>query len=337
MDTKETIINGIVLEMSNTLQYEQLNQLKNCLTKYLCNVDIQSKSTQLSTLSWVEMNQKAFNSFKADLIIARKSQKTIAQYERTTFKFLNSYSKSYLDITCDDIKLYLLNLEFNNKAIRTVDNTRCYINSFFAWLCKNDYIAKNPFDKIPRIKQTEIKKVILTDDDTEKLRDACKTPFETSLVDFLHCTGLRVGEISNLKLSDIDIKGNRLTVFATKTGRYRVLKLNAKAMKHLVDYRNSLDSNRIHNDYLFLNRHYEKAQPATYQATLQRIEQRTDINKHLTVHVFRKTLATILNDKGCRPTTIAYIMGHSNFSTTYKSYMGINVDDALHEFSKCIA
>jgi site-specific recombinase XerD len=183
-------------------------------------------------------------------------------------------------------------------------------------------------------KQPPIKKNILTDEEIAKLRDCCNRPIEIALLDFLLSTGVRVGELTSIKLSDVDFMNKSVKVFATKTNQERVVYLKADAMKHIVDYRNSLNQSKIKNDYLFLSRTYTKLSSESVEYILHQLELRAGINKRITVHVFRKTLASNLFRMGSSPATIASILGHKDFSTTSKFYCSIDTDNIKSEFFK---
>ena len=96
------------------------------------------------------------------------------------------------------------------------------------------------------------------------MRDACTTKRELAVIDFLQASGVRVGECTGLKMNDIDFNTGRCTIFGEKTQQYRTIYLDSKALKHIIDYRNELISNR-EKAYNHLNSEYKDAKFPTIE------------------------------------------------------------------------
>lgn len=239
--------------------------------------------------------------------------------------------------------MYLAGLTQKGYSLNTIDNTRKYIKAFFNWLAWNDYIAKNPFDCLKCTRREEVKKVVLTEKEIEEMRDACMTKKELAIFDFLNSTGVRVSEITNLTVDDVDFVTGKIHVYAIKTKTHRTAFLDAKALKHLIDYRSELAQRGIYSDALFLGGKRNK--DGTYHAIgkngveriLHQLEDRARIRKSVTVHVIRKTFASRLSKKGIKPEVIQYLLGHANFATTAKFYISIDDADIKHELERATA
>lgn len=95
----------------------------------------------------------------------------------------------------------------------TIDNVRRNISSFFSWLEEEDYILKSPMKRIHKIKTKTVVKSVISDEGIEKLRDNCNEKRDLAIIDLLYSTGIRVGELVNLNIDDIDLEGRECIVY----------------------------------------------------------------------------------------------------------------------------
>lgn len=336
---KNELTNSIIMMMSMDLTTEQCQRLKNCLDIVLHQYDISKSTTEVACLM-EDDNYKYLKRFEIDMRIQGLSEKSITNYVRETKKMLEFFGKNFRNITKDDISYYLAILIRKGLSNNTVDNTRKFIKAFYNWCTYNEIIERNPFLKIKCIKRSPIKKETLTEHEIESMRDACTTKRDIAMVDFLNSTGLRVSEFTSLKLNDLDLSTGKCTVFSEKTDTTRNVFLDAKALKHICDYRNELIKRGINSEYIFTReRNIKNNKPLdnnTVEKRLQKIASNANVNKHVTVHTFRKTFASKCSRKGMSPTTICSLLGHSDFTTTAKYYININNEDVKYEYDKCL-
>ena len=117
------------------------------------------------------------------------------------------------------------------------------ISSFFTWLEDENYIYKSPFHRIHRIKATISVKDTYADEDLKKLRDDCKELRNLAIIDtlnstvmrLLYSTGIRVGELVGLNISDIDFE-ERECVVLSKGDKERIVYFEARTKLHLKKY-----------------------------------------------------------------------------------------------------
>ena len=160
--------------------------------------DIRKKETSI-----VEYNPIIPECYKMYMIskgIQGLSRETLNTYRIYLEDFLLSISKSLLDITTNDIRVYLYKYQKNhNVCNRTLDGRRLVLNTFFDWLTKEGFIESNPCLLIGPIKFEEKPREPLTDIEMELIRDACITLRDKAMIETLYSTGCRVSELSNLK------------------------------------------------------------------------------------------------------------------------------------------
>ena len=335
---KDEIISNVVIGMSSSLDAEKLAQLKDCLYAVLYKYTIQETSTEIIPKYDKNSNEDLLMRFMWDYRIDGHSEKTIKHYIFETRKFLDYINKSCLDITKDDIQYYLAYLKsLGTLSASTLDNTRKYIKQFFVWLVYNDLISKNPFDKIKCFKRNPIKKNTITEYEITSMRDACVTKRELALVDFLNATGIRVSECTNVKVNDIDFTSGKCNIYAEKTHTYRIVYLDANALKHIIDYRTELAQKGKNSEYLFMplrGNSGKRISSSTIENDLKKVRERCGLNKKVTVHTFRKTLASRLNRRGANIESISKILGHADSATTSRFYISIDNSDIQGEYNR---
>lgn len=333
---KNEIINKILLGMSAELNAQQLQKLKACMNRVLYSYSVQEVHTDVACLSSDE-NTKYLQLFQIEMRIEGLSDGTINHYVSETSKMLSYIGKSFRNITKEDITYYLAYLSCSrNLSPTTLDNTRKYIKAFFNWAVYNDHLLKNPFNKVKCIKREPVKKEILSEHEIELLRDACVDERELALVDFLNSTGVRVSEAAAAKIDDIDFSTGKCQIYAKKTKTWRTVFLDAKALKHLSDYRQKLNQKGQYPDFVFASEKIANKglSEDALQKILKHVKKRAGLSKNISIHTFRKTFASRLYKKGLAPMSIALLLGHKDFSTTAKYYIQIDGDILKYEYDK---
>lgn len=262
-----------------------------------------------------------------------KSDVTIRNYVGAVRKFLNFIKKRCIDVTSNDVLLFVGTLQ-QKKELKSQSIYTLYkeIRCFFKWLEENEYIVHSPFGKLHYSDKTKPLKETLTPEDIVKLKDACKNNmFDLALIDFLVSTGVRVGELILLNISDVNFVNSSVSVYAPKTKTHRTVFLIPSSLKHLTDY---LESRKDDSDILFSRREGKRMCDTSIEDRIHAVAKSAGINKHVTVHTFRRTLATTLHKKGMTDIDIAAILGHSDISTTVKYYIKNDVDNLRNSYSK---
>ena len=166
------------------------------------------------------------------------SERTIHYYRITIDKLFLKISTPVRKITTEEIRRYLVEYQqINNCSKVTVDNVRRNISSFFSWLEEEDYILKSPMKRIHKIKTKQQVKETISDEAIERLRDNCNCVRDLAIIDLLYSTGMRVGELVNLNISDINFESRECIVFG-KGDKERKVYFDAKTKIHLQEYLN---------------------------------------------------------------------------------------------------
>lgn len=323
----------ICLKIQGLTGREVAKKFREIIREELYKYKLEPKTLEISTKD--NRNEFLIRLYKMEKENENCSSQTIRQYVNATRHFFGVVGKSFEDITYMDAALYFKYLEEqNSQSAATRNNTRRYIRCFFNWLAENGYISTNPLLKMKPIKYAEKQKVVLTGTELVKLKDSCATLFDMALVDFLCSTGLRVSELTSLNRSDIHLDSGEVTVFAKKTQTWRTVYLNSSARKHLQDY---FDARKDDCDAAFVARGGKRATNNTIQKHLQRLAEVGNVHKQITVHIFRKTLASRLFRANMDLAKIALILGHKSTATTVRYYISFDKNDIKSEFMKAYA
>ena len=285
------------------------------LEQVLKNCTIDSTASTDQRLSDEQLVEK-FLSAKA---IEGCSPKTINYYKQTINNMYKYIDKSFVCISTDDLRHYLIEYQINGNLSRvTVDNVRRILSSFFGWLEDEDYILKSPVRRIHKVKSITTIKDTYSDEALEIMRDNCDNLRDLAIIDMLASTGMRVGEMVLLNRCDVDFQERECVVLG-KGSKERIVYFDARTKLHLKNY---LASRQDNNPALFV----------TLKAPHQRlqiggIERRLrDIGKKLKIqqvhpHKFRRTLATIAIDKGMPIEQLQKLLGHQRIDTTLQYAM----------------
>ena len=247
------------------------------------------------------------------------SERTINYYRVTVEHLLSQTDTSVRKITTEEIREYLANYQKRNNCSNvTVDNIRRNISSFFSWLEEEDYILKSPMKRIHKIKTKTVVKSVISDEGIERLRDNCVSKRDLAIIDLLYSTGIRVGELVNLNIEDIDLDGRECVVYG-KGDKERRVYFDAKAKVHLRDY---IESREDNNNALFvtLDAPHDRLKISGVEIRLRQLGRRLELDK-IHPHKFRRSMATRAIDKGMPIEQVQKILGHSQIDTTMQYAM----------------
>lgn len=320
---------------------EKLVKILNTMAEYL-------SITQLKKLQEVLIAQLSENEQKKETVVNEEylkmflnakeiegcSKRTLQYYCVTIEHFLENVVTPIRKIDTEEIREYLVAYQkINNCSKVTVDNIRRNISSFFTWLEEEDYILKSPMRRIHKIKTKVVVKEVISDESIELLRDHCTEKRDRAIIDLLYSTGIRVGELVNLNIKDLDLEQRECVVYG-KGDRERRVYFDAKAKIHLQDY---IRSRRDSNPALFvtLNAPFDRLKISGVEIRLRELGRKLGFAK-IHPHKFRRTMATRAIDKGMPIEQVQKILGHSQIDTTMQ-YAIVNQTNVKTSHQKYIA
>ena len=276
----------ILNEMADFLSIAQMKKLQEVLLKNLSSETPQREQTSNETYLKMFIDAKQ---------IEGCSERTLQYYKMTVEHLLATLDVPVRKMTTDEIRSYLANYQQRNNCSKvTVDNVRRNISSFFSWLEEEDYILKSPMRRIHKIKTKQSVKETISDEMIEKLRDNCECARDLAMIDLLYSTGIRVGELVRLNISDIDFEERECIVYG-KGDKERRVYFDAKAKLHLQNYINSRHDD---NPALFttLDAPYDRLKISGVEIRVRELGRKISMER-IHPHKFRRTMATRAIDK----------------------------------------
>ena len=240
----------------------------------------------------------------------------------------------FTHMTTDHLRTYLTDYQkINNCSKVSIDNIRRNLSSFFSWLEEENYILKSPMKRIHKIKTDKVIKETLSDESLECLRDSCDNLRDLAIIDLLASTGMRVGELVNINIEDIDFENRECVVFG-KGNKERPVYFDARTKIHLKNY---LKSQTDDNPALFvsLDKPFNRLQISGVEIRLRNLGRRLGIHR-VHPHKFRRTVATRAIDKGMPIEQVQSLLGHSQIDTTMH-YAMVNQNNVKESHRKFVA
>ena len=321
----EDKIVSILNEMSEYLSVAQMKKLQEVMLRAFSTKE--QEKTPVPNAEYLKM-------FLAAKRIEGCSERTIGYYRATVEKMLSGMTEPVRRITTEDMREYLAQYRRINDCSKvTVDNVRRNISSFFSWLEEENYILKSPMRRIHKIKTDHKVKETISDEDIERLRDSCSSSRDLAMIDLLYSTGIRVGELVNLNITDVDFGARECVVFG-KGGKERRVYFDAKSKLHLQNYINSRSDT---NPALFvsLDAPHDRLKISGVEIRLRELGRSLSLMK-IHPHKFRRTMATRAIDKGMPIEQVQKILGHSQIDTTMQ-YAIVNQNNVKAAHQKYIS
>ncbi|MBO4246194.1 MAG: tyrosine recombinase [Bacilli bacterium] len=269
------------------------------------------------------MNDFYINEYLDYLKYAKKySKQTINSYENNLTKFNNYLKKQdILKVTSKTIEDYINHN--SNLDHKTIAHYITVLNSFYKYLLDNKTIKINPVETIKHPKINMHLPVFLTEDEINSLLAInLVTPYDyrnKAMLEILFATGIRISELINLKIQDVDTNNNALKVFG-KGSKERIIPIDNIARDSLINYLNNyrylLLKKNINSDYLFINNLGKNISRIGFYKIIKKEAIRANIKKDISPHTIRHTFATILLKNGADLRVIQELLGHSDIKTT---------------------
>lgn len=256
------------------------------------------------------------------------SDYTIKNYELDIIDFLEYCKENKLNIykvKYFDVKSYLVKLFEKNYKGTTISRKISSLRTFYSFLYDNNLVDKNIFKYVTTPKKEKRLPKYITNDDIStifNIPDITSPIGERNrlILELLYGTGIRVSELCNIKLKDIDLNNKTIRILG-KGSKERIVfygDVCAEILElYMSDGRNLL-LNKKNNDYLIIGA-YKNDKPFTTRSVeliINDIIEKAAINKKVTPHVLRHTFATHLLNEGCDILMVKELLGHSSLDTT---------------------
>lgn len=302
----QQLINDILHDMSEVLSAKEL---------YALQIVLQKKLNTQNNQTYPYTNIEYMDMFISAKRIEGCSERTLAYYKATIEHMLSVIVTPLRRVQTDDLRAYLAEYQLRNNCSKTtIDNIRRNLSSFFSWLEAEDYIIKSPIRRIHKIRIGSKVKETLSEECIEKLRDSCLHIRDLAMIDLLYSTGIRVGELVNLNIGDINFEERECIVYG-KGNKQRKVYFDAKSKVHLKQY---LEQRIDYNEALFvtLDSPFERLKISGVEIRLRKLGRLASLDQRVHPHKFRRSMATRAIDKGMPIEQVQKLLGHQQIDTT---------------------
>lgn len=236
------------------------------------------------------------------------SSNTLRAYNMANRLFLQWIKKQPQDVTEQDVKDYLAHLISDKQAsASSIALKKAALKFLYDEILKKDIVNI----KIPKIPKHV--PVVLTKEEIRKLINSARSDKSKVMIQCLYSTGLRLSELINLKIDDLELKEKIGWVRRGKGNKDRLFILSDKLIKELEKYILTLKENEV---YLFPSEKKGHISSRNVQKIIQTTAERAGIKKHAHPHMLRHCFATHLLESGVDIRKIQELLGHSNLQTT---------------------
>ena len=304
-----------------------------------------------STCSMIVVVEKFLAEFHAYLKLERRcSSHTLLAYEKDLAQF-NHYLREYFgrdrineesvlrDIDTLAVRGFLNYLHGRGFQKSSMSRKLACVRSFLRFLCRRGYLAQNPAQGIPspRIQKKLVQ--VLQKQEVEQLLDfsfgdSPEDLRDHAVFELLYASGLRVGELSGLKLKDFDLSTGHLTVIG-KGNKERLVFYGEKARQALSAYM-AVRGRLVSGDdplFVFLNVRGRRLSETRVRQILNKHVRKVAMQKNVSPHTFRHSFATHLLNAGADLRFVQELLGHASLSTTQK-YTHLNIEQLLQTYHK---
>ena len=249
------------------------------------------------------------------------SNLTVESYYTEIKKYLYFFREKNIpvkNIKNSDIKDYLNYIKNEKLSPRSLAHNVSAIRTFYKFLLIEKVVNNNPseFLELPKLKKSLPN--TLSKEDVEKLLDINLTNNYSyrnkAMMELMYASGLRVSELINLKINDIDFE-NCFVRTMGKGSKERIVPINDYSIyyvkKYILDYRHQMMKNYTH-DYIFINNHGLPMTRQGFFKIIKNLAKEKDIKTPISPHTLRHSFATHLLDYGADLRSIQEMLGHAN-------------------------
>ena len=249
------------------------------------------------------------------------SKNTVSSYKNDISSFSSWCDKEQLDrlkITDLNLNNYISNLFSIGLKSSSINRKSSSIKQFYLFLLKKKVIKNSPADEITTPKQEKYLPTSMSEDEVEILLGSPKASIkierrDKAMIEILYATGMRISELVNLKLTDIDFNRSVLKVFG-KGSKERLVPYGEKAAEALRIYledRKKLDSKDV-----FLSNRGTRITRGAFWQRIKIYIKRENLKSSISPHTLRHAFATHLLNRGADLRSVQILLGHSDLSTT---------------------
>lgn len=271
--------------------------------------------------------EKHIKSFEKYLRNERKyPENTVTSYLKDIYnynKYIHQKILNFKTITKDEIREYLKYLDKEKKSKSSISRQLSALRNFYTFLLHKEIVDNNPFKNINNPKKDKKLPNFLQNDELQNIFDSIDTTSELGIrnrliIELLYATGIRVSELTSLKLEEIDIHNKEIKITG-KGNKERIVYFGDYAKKFLLLYINKSRKTLLgtnNNSYLLINNKGTKLTNRGVEFIVDEIVKKASLKHNISPHVLRHTFATDMLNNGADLKSVQELLGHESLSTT---------------------
>ena len=258
-------------------------------------------------------------------VVKKYSELTIKSYYDDLIEyneFLGDSFTNILEINYDTVKLYLKYLYEKKINKSSISRKLSSIRGLYNYLLKEEIVNTNYFNKISNPKKELYLPKFLKKSELDKIFEVCQedTPINqrnTLIIELLYASGIRVSELVNIQISDIDRNEKSIKILG-KGSKERIVLYNNHTMAAMDKY---LDDgyhtfNKKSSGYLILNKDGNKLSTRYVRVIIDDLVKKAGLDIKISPHTMRHTFATDMLEEGADLVTVKELLGHESLNTT---------------------
>ncbi|HPS75022.1 MAG TPA: site-specific tyrosine recombinase XerD [Oscillospiraceae bacterium] len=258
--------------------------------------------------------------------VKKSSTNTLSSYLRDIRQlgeYLDTHTDKELNSAAEkELSDYISHLRGIGKSVATVSRSIASIKCFYTYLAGSGCITKNPSTKLVPDKSTQKLPQILTNKEVELLLEQpecvdAKGYRDRAMLELLYATGIRVSELINLDINDVNVSAGILRCRSKDKERY--IPLYPAAIRALSEYIEFIRPQMIadpEEKSLFVNVSGERMSRQGFWKIIKSYQQKAHIEKDITPHTLRHSFAAHLLENGADLRSIQEMLGHADISST---------------------
>lgn len=314
---KDKLVKDIEIKLvMNGYNREETERIMCCVISCLSSYEVTEAVTDL-VVRYEDQNEQILKNYTACMVIDGRSKRTISGYLWTLRKLSDLVRKPFTELTANDIRMFLGSIKTKGNKNSYVKNQRSKVSGFCKWMYAEDLIAKDPCIKVGAIKEEQEVRLPYTAVEIDRLRSSITGRHavrDRAIMEVLLSSGLRVEELCDLKLDDVDLRERTVHVRCGKGGKGRVVYMSEVAAEYVNKYlRKRKDSAE---KALFMGQRGPLGIDGV-QNMLRKYGKIADV-ENVHPHRFRRTFATTCYRHGMDLEEIRKLMGHTDIKTTLR-------------------
>ena len=250
------------------------------------------------------------------------SQNTVQAYETDILSFLNWLTKTpninYLNLKEDNINKYIAYLFKNKLKSSSVNRKISSLKSLYLYLIKKNILKNSPISQVITPKKEKYLPSSMSEEEVDRLLKSPDPSNKTekrdkAMIEMLYATGMRISELVNLKLTDVDMQRCVAKVFG-KGKKERLIPFGEAALEALSDYISDRDKSA--SKEIFLSNRGKKLSRVAFWQRIKIYLIRENLKNSISPHTLRHAFATHLLNRGADLRSVQLLLGHSDLSTT---------------------